>query len=121
VKVKRPLGTLAWFSAIWFIAGVGAAVLLIPTGNVALGVLSAGVAVLAAGLWLGWRWVRIPFAIYWCIIALAGLLLLIMQGFSIRGLGQVLFAAYSTYLIYDWDPREPEMLLLNLSETSNAK
>ena len=106
---------LAIVSAIWIVAGVVGAVMATP---LMLRLLSVLLGVLAAGLWLGFRWVRIPLAVYWSIVTVVGLAGLFIATDKVRVLPQLVVAGYSAYLLYRWDPNaqdENEIIALGLS------
>jgi hypothetical protein len=124
MTMRKPEGALGWFSAIWFLFGTLSGALLLAQGStfsVVFGLLSAGVAVLAAGLWLGWLWVRIPFTLYWILIAVVGVVLLFVAPVSIKSVGQVPLALFFAYLVFNWDPQEPDMILLDLRGIHDPK
>jgi hypothetical protein len=121
MRITRPKPWyLAIVSAIWIVGGLTGAVLATP---IMLRVLSGFLAVLSAGLWLRWRWVRLPLAAYWTIVTIAGVAGLLMPGNQMRVLPQLVVAGYSAYLLYRWNPNAPdedEIITLDLDGRSKT-
>lgn len=116
MRLRRPKPWfLAIVSAVWIFAGFVGAVMATP---IIIRLLSGFLTVLSAGLWLGVRWVRIPLAVYWSIVTVAGLAGLFIASDRMRQLPQLVVAGYSAYLLYRWDPDardEDEIITLDVS------
>ena len=121
MRIRKPEGVLGWVSALWVIAGVAGAGFFVPKGTVAglvFALVSVGIAMMSAALWLGIRSVRIPFTIYWTMIAASGVALLLLGPVTIEAIGEIVLFGYFAFLVYYWDPDDQDITQLHLNDHS---
>lgn len=102
---RRPDGlAITLLSLVWAMGGAGGFVVSVATGESGRALLFAFSLACGVGVWLGWRWVREAVVTTSGLAIGAGLVLMVVKGWTAAGVTRIAAIAITGWVAYRWDP-----------------
>jgi hypothetical protein len=108
MRFKNPGGELMWLTPLIAIAGLYLGYRNWLGGSMVLAAIYASMGLCSLLVWFDQKWVAIPLMGYFTFALTAGIIILLIKGFSWELLVRLLLVAYTIYGFYEWYKRPDE-------------
>jgi hypothetical protein len=102
MRFKYPGGHLAWLTLLWLVVGSLVAYHCYASGRDWLGGLFTCLAISCGLVWFDVRFIYKPLAAFWLLAMACGVLMMMLEGFTLRRAWQILLAGYTIYALREW-------------------